>query len=397
MSCVGIMIDGTRCTASTPLHTNFCYSCTLRSLPSYVKYKKTEERIGSYPKDEEYKSLFKYYVRLKRAYNLRVSFRESFVHPSAWDEGHQIHLDSMKKKIDSCLHNLEKIAEKSLINKREEENESSEESSDVEFSTPSSEAKEEKDVIKKPSSIEEMEIKTPLDVLTDVVGDCRFSHFLLSYLYPLFDRIIHMLKENSPFIMVSPIFKFIRDENLFTPYCDSDFVISLTRTLMPFLFYFFDLFTMFTERSSLLYRFYRISREMYGITFITNGTPYVIYIGVDESGVTFDIRKAPNKDYNNSSCIESERSLYYSYHERYNKDIHIMVDTNVSNKSSQAIYRFYESDMFERIKEGKDMNYHDNPWRRLYLKDLQIERKGRYAKVVNSIRVDYNKKALIFG
>lgn len=392
MSCIGLTQEGGRCNAPVSLHTNFCSSCAIISISHYIKYKKAEEKIGSYPSPSSHNKLLKYYARLNKAYRLRKIFREKFVHPSAWDEGHTHQLKSLNQKIEQCVSELKTLVDNSSNNKSEEENDDNEENEPQERS-PYAYTEEElspNNILPQPTSID---ITTPLDNLSHVVGDRSFAHFLMTYLYSLFDRLIFMLGENAPFIMISPIFKFIRTNNTSPPYCDSDFVVIITKILMPLFFYFFDLFVIFQERSLLLYRFYRVNKETYAITFITNTVPYIVYVGIENKDVIFNIRRAPNKDYNDPFCLETGNTLYYNYHGRYNKDIHLMIDTKNQNKISHALYRIYENDMYERFKEK---NY-DDPWRRLYRKDLEIERKGKYALITNTIRVDHKRKVFIFG
>lgn len=64
-----------RCSILINSSVRFCDYCAPLCIPPYLRYKRMEEKIKRWPENETYETILKYYSRLRKAYDLRVTFR----------------------------------------------------------------------------------------------------------------------------------------------------------------------------------------------------------------------------------------------------------------------------------------------------------------------------------
>lgn len=396
MYCIGLNENRERCNETLSPNTKFCRKCIMECMPHYIRYKKAEKRIRDYSEKSDYATVLKDYAKLKGAYSLRMFFKNNFVHSSAWDEAHDNRIRYLKNEItrrENRLIELAKSPPEELQEIKKEVEEIEESISDS--SVPFNKLREEKQIIcDKTVIIEDFVIRTPLEVLSELVGDKDFANFLMTYLYSIFSRISHLLNEDGPFILATPIFKIIYRENDKKPQCDTESLLSNVNNSSHFMFYYYKLFSLFKERSSLLYRFYRVNKTCYGLTFITNSKPHVIYIIKEDGAIHLGLRRVPLKDFSDILCIESNESDW-NYHKGFNRDIHVLIPTDSKIRESTAIYRIFADDVYERLKEPNP-DIEGNPWKRLFNKNMAIEKRRTGYLVTSGVRPDHKRRRLIF-
>lgn len=325
-----------RCNNLVSNSSRFCVSCAFICIPFYMKYKKIEERIKEEPKNEAPEEMLKYYSRLKKAYNLRLMFRQNFIHPSEVDEGHEKRLDLLLKKKKDYLSRLRKVwtKERSEIIMEDSENEE-----DIQEPSPSPYCWNHLEKLPKKYSGNDEEIITPFDIVMSHTEDEDFTSFLLQVFYFLFNLFFSMIDEEEMYIRSTPLLRIKWPITVETRH-DIFWIHKYLNDFNDLLPYAKDLYQEIKKRSFLIYRFYRVNRETYALTFIRNADPVVFYIYYKDTQYTIYVRNIPNKDYNNEACIETSTNnpRYTSYHDPFPKSLSLVVDGE--RLRSYSMYNF---------------------------------------------------------
>lgn len=401
MYCIGINQREERCSETLSPSTKFCRTCIMECMPSYIRYKKAEKSLKDFSKEDVYETVLKHYVKLKTVYSLRYSFKKRFVHPSAWDRGHDSRLKCLREEIFKCEKRLIELADLSVskANEMETEHEEREEEEIIQNSSSFFNQVELEEGKSKPKrkiiTREELILKTPLDALTALVGDEAFANFLMTYLYRIFERIGRLVCEEGPYILATPILKIIHREDDRKPTCDTEALLSNITGSSHFMFYYYKLFDLFREKGYLLYRFYRTKKNCYGLTFITNYKPFVFYIIQENNIVHLGLREAPPRDFNDPFCFEENACSEWHYHRKFDREIHLVIPPGSKGKSSPALYHIYAEDLYERNKE-KNYDPKNHPWKRLFENNRKKEiiRTGFIFRSV--VRADNKRKIFAF-
>lgn len=360
-----------RCSTLIDSKARFCDFCASLCVPSYLKYKKVEEKIRCWPQEESHALLLRYYARLQKAYNLRISFREKYIHPSAWDQGHNTYIENILERMKQCSSQLEYLAQKKDFVEEivEEEIEEHEIISDI----PSPKISKRKELPK------EVDIVTPLDIVNIYVKDVAFSKFLVDKLYPLIMCIIVGLEEVEPYIRQSPlltidsietVFRF--DDGYLKYFCD------INNDLLP---YFRGLYEEYKERNHLVYRFYRMNETTYGLTFIRSTKPQVLSMhSLNDNKHSFELCDIHKLEENGN------KDLYCSYHDRFSTNFSITFPSDI--RTSKSIYRIMHFD----ISQGDS---HVDKWARLMMIHVFSQMKTLPQRGI-PIRVDDENQLVVF-
>lgn len=405
MLCISPTNNGTceRCTNIAPNGSKFCVTHGSLYKSLYLKYKEKEKSVSylledDFELDQDLTTLLRYYNRLKEAYNLRREFRQKAIHPSAWDNGHGMHMSKILKRIISLTNAIKRKSREMRkevtnkeedINKEEESDEAAyqiiqdnmkEKSSDTSSQINNRHKEESIDIKNEENYLNEILSETVKykdeyiakfnDVLTALKGFFikeeptlnyteEFLSFIILKITPLWVKLGYLLvDEDLYYIKTSPLRKIPLEIKDLT-YAEvirigcSDLILNSMYYSANELKYFYQLYKEGIERGYCLYRYYKPSRCKYAVTFISGiSSPLVLCIELKPNNTTVIIDYYyPNKEeINISTC-------YASYKTKYTNKYDVVNMTNMYNwkdKSGKRSVGIFNLLCMEYIVSGID-------------------------------------------
>jgi hypothetical protein len=331
--------DDKRCDARAKDGSRFCEKHSVLYKPLYLKYKLLEKSVlhlilksdSTDDLDVDLTILYRYYNRLKKVYEMRRGFRIKAVHPSAWDQDHEIHSKRILRAINVILGKIkEKYAEHNTriieIPTTIEVSESIEDENVGEVSTISleqdytnvttaaedSEADQVVDIEKENLYLQQMIIEsntkrlnlmnTHLLEILNMIEELKekfekeepsidysqkFLSFIILKITPLSFLLSHFLcDENVNFIRTSPLRRVGMDRLTYLEVArigQKEFISGSHGYDKIYLKRLHELFLEGEERGFLVYRYYKPAYGAYSITFLTGKMkPFLINVKLKE-------------------------------------------------------------------------------------------------------------------
>lgn len=242
-------------------------------------------------------------------------------------------------------------------------------------------------ISKRKSLPEDVDIITPLDIVNNHIKNIDLSLFLVNKIYPLVFIIMVGLEEEEPYILQTPLMK-ITSKNTLHAF-DQESLRTFVSTTDPLLPYFTQLYEEYRKRSFLLYRFYRCSKNIYGLTFITSGSPHILHIcmGISSSSeinkIGFNLYDL-SEDSIDSIEVSTNKSLYCTFYDKFSKDFRIGFPSN--RRYSHSIYKMHNYDFYQEGDYDK--------WTRLILFSMITMKDTK--RMGSAIKMDDKRQAFIF-
>lgn len=339
-TCISFGEEEKRCTNPPLLESKFCgqhlYSC----VPAYLHYKKKEARIKTWPVAPTPKRILSLYNRLKEVYDLRKDFQKKYIHSSAFDKGHETHLERIEQQMNKCVSFLEKELRKE---ERTEEREDTEEIDELDSSSLSSSSLEKESKKKSYRKNKEMKIITPAEEASAILGvNSDFLLFFMSNLYPLFAYLRFSLFDDA-YVKKSPLRKMpIKPFEDFRSSSKDvlDFFASDGKPITSILEYIKEIYQEGKERGYILYRYYRKYEYSYVLTFIRNQSPLLVEI------TPFPFPLLLPLEYESITGGDESIPMICSYRELFGKVFEIVVNKSEKGIKAFGVYHLFSFDVY---------------------------------------------------